>query len=301
MRINPRGRSENLEDRRGASSGGGGGGGFGGGGGLGGGGRGFGGGKLGLGGIVILLILSAVFKQDFLGLAGGGATAVQPAPSAEAAPINDPQEEPLVLVVSAVLDSTQSMWSRVLPELGAEYRDAKLVLFRDATETACGYGQSATGPFYCPGDEKVYIDLAFFQELRDRFKAPGDFAQAYVLAHEIGHHVQNILGTSGKVHRAQQRASESEGNALSVRLELQADCYAGVWAATAARQGILEAGDVEEGLGAASAVGDDRLQKMATGRVSPESWTHGSSAQRMEWFRRGFDGGDARRCDTFSR
>ncbi len=301
MRINPRGRSENLEDRRGASSGGGGGGGFGGGGGLGGGGRGFGGGKLGLGGIVILLILSAVFKQDFLGLAGGGATAVQPAPSAEAAPINDPQEEPLVLVVSAVLDSTQSMWSRVLPELGAEYRDAKLVLFRDATVTACGYGQSATGPFYCPGDEKVYIDLAFFQELRDRFKAPGDFAQAYVLAHEIGHHVQNILGTSGKVHRAQQRASESEGNALSVRLELQADCYAGVWAATAARQGILEAGDVEEGLGAASAVGDDRLQKMATGRVSPESWTHGSSAQRMEWFRRGFDGGDARRCDTFSR
>ncbi|HNV74162.1 MAG TPA: neutral zinc metallopeptidase [Gemmatimonadaceae bacterium] len=301
MRINPRGRSENLEDRRGASSGGGGGGGFGGGGGLGGGGRGFGGGKLGLGGIVILLILSAVFKQDFLGLAGGGATAVQPAPSAEAAPINDPQEEPLVLMVSAVLDSTQSMWSRVLPEVGAEYRDAKLVLFRDATETACGYGQSATGPFYCPGDEKVYIDLAFFQELRDRFKAPGDFAQAYVLAHEIGHHVQNILGTSGKVHRAQQRASESEGNALSVRLELQADCYAGVWAATAARQGILEAGDVEEGLGAASAVGDDRLQKMATGRVSPESWTHGSSAQRMEWFRRGFDGGDARRCDTFSR
>ena len=301
MRINPRGRSENLEDRRGASSGGGGGGGFCGGGGLGGGGRGFGGGKLGLGGIVILLILSAVFKQDFLGLAGGGATAVQPAPSAEAAPINDPQEEPLVLMVSAVLDSTQSMWSRVLPELGAEYRDAKLVLFRDATETACGYGQSATGPFYCPGDEKVYIDLAFFQELRDRFKAPGDFAQAYVLAHEIGHHVQNILGTSGKVHRAQQRASESEGNALSVRLELQADCYAGVWAATAARQGILEAGDVEEGLGAASAVGDDRLQKTATGRVSPESWTHGSSAQRMEWFRRGFDGGDARRCDTFSR
>lgn len=300
MRINPRGRSENLEDRRGASSGGGSGGGFGGGG-VGGGGRGFGGGKLGLGGIVILLILSAVFKQDFLGLAGGGATAVQPAPSAEAAPINDPQEEPLVLMVSAVLDSTQSMWSRVLPELGAEYRDAKLVLFRDATETACGYGQSATGPFYCPGDEKVYIDLAFFQELRDRFKAPGDFAQAYVLAHEIGHHVQNILGTSGKVHRAQQRASESEGNALSVRLELQADCYAGVWAATAARQGILEAGDVEEGLGAASAVGDDRLQKMATGRVSPESWTHGSSAQRMEWFRRGFDGGDARRCDTFSR
>jgi uncharacterized protein len=297
MRINPGKRSENLEDRRGAS-GGGGGGGFGLGGG---GGRGFGGGKLGLGGIVILLILSAVFKQDFLGLAGGGAPAVEQAPTSEAAPLNDPQEEPLVLFVSGVLDSAQSYWTRALPAVGAQYRDAKLVLFRDATETACGYGQSATGPFYCPGDEKVYIDLGFYQELRDRFKAPGDFAQAYVLAHEIGHHVQNILGTSGKVHRAQQQGSEQEGNALSVRLELQADCYAGVWAATAAKQGILDTGDIDEGLGAAAAVGDDRLQKMSTGRVSPESWTHGSSAQRMEWFRRGFDGGDARTCDTFSR
>ncbi len=301
MRINPRGRSDNLEDRRGAS-GGGGGGGFGpGGGGLGGGGRGFGGGKLGLGGVVILLILSVVFKQDFLGIAGGGGAGVAPAPSTAAAPVNDPNEEPLVLFVSAVLDSTQSYWTRALPAQGSQYRDAKLVLFRDATETACGYGQSATGPFYCPGDEKVYIDLAFYQELKDRFRAPGDFAQAYVLAHEIGHHVQNILGTSGQVHRAQQRAGEREGNALSVRLELQADCYAGVWAATAAKQGILEAGDIEEGLGAAAAVGDDRLQKMATGRVSPESWTHGSSEQRMQWFRRGFDGGNASACDTFNR
>ncbi|MCC6929639.1 MAG: zinc metallopeptidase [Gemmatimonadaceae bacterium] len=300
MRINPRGRSENLEDRRGAS-GGGGGGGFGaGGGGLGGGGRGFGGGKLGLGGIVLLLILSAVFKQDFLGLAGGGA-GVAPAPSSEAAPVHDPNEEPLVLFVSAVLDSTQSYWTRALPAQGSQYRDAKLVLFRDVTETACGYGQAATGPFYCPGDEKVYIDLAFYQELRDRFRAPGDFAQAYVLAHEIGHHVQNIMGTSGQVHRAQQRAGEREGNALSVRLELQADCYAGVWASTAAKQGILDAGDIEEGLGAAAAVGDDRLQKMSTGRVSPESWTHGSSEQRMQWFRRGFDGGVASACDTFNR
>ena len=302
MRINPRGRSENLEDRRGASGGGGGGGfGPGGGGFGGGGGRGFGGGKLGLGGVVILLILSVVFKQDFLGIAGGGGAAVAPAPSSEAAPVNDPNEEPLVLFVSAVLDSTQSYWTRALPAQGSQYRDAKLVLFRDATETACGYGQSATGPFYCPGDEKVYIDLAFYQELKDRFKAPGDFAQAYVLAHEIGHHVQNILGTSGQVHRAQQRAGEREGNALSVRLELQADCYAGVWASTAAKQGILDPGDIEEGLGAAAAVGDDRLQKMATGRVSPESWTHGSSEQRMQWFRRGFDGGDASACDTFNR
>ncbi|HEX4936315.1 MAG TPA: neutral zinc metallopeptidase [Gemmatimonadaceae bacterium] len=297
MRINPRGRSQNLEDRRGASAGGGG---FGSGGGGLGGGRGLGGGKLGLGGIVILLILSVVFKQDFLGLAGGGA-GVAPAPSSQAAPLNDPREESLVLFVSGVLDSTQSYWARALPAQGAQYRDAKLVLFRDATETACGYGQSATGPFYCPGDEKVYIDLSFFQELKDRFRAPGDFAQAYVLAHEIGHHVQNILGTSGQVHRAQQRAGEREANALSVRLELQADCYAGAWAATAAKQLILDPGDIEEGLGAAAAVGDDRLQKMATGRVSPESWTHGSSEQRMQWFRRGFDGGGASACDTFNR
>ena len=188
----------------------------------------------------------------------------------------------------------------MLPQMGAQYQDARLVLFRDATETACGYGQAATGPFYCPGDGKVYIDLGFFQELRDRFRAPGDFAQAYVLAHEIGHHVQNLLGTSGQVHRAQQQ-NQGNANALSVALELQADCYAGVWGNTAAQQGILDAGDVEEGLGAAAAVGDDRLQKMSTGRVSPESWTHGSSTQRMQWFRRGFEGGDPRQCDTFGR
>jgi uncharacterized protein len=214
--------------------------------------------------------------------------------------VTDPREEPTVLLVSAVLDSTQNMWRRMLPQMGAQYQDARLVLFRDATETACGYGQAATGPFYCPGDGKVYIDLGFFQELRDRFRAPGDFAQAYVLAHEIGHHVQNLLGTSGQVHRAQQQ-NQGNANALSVALELQADCFAGVWGHTAAQQGILDAGDVEEGLGAAAAVGDDRLQKMSTGRVSPESWTHGSSTQRMQWFRRGFEGGDPRQCDTFGR
>jgi len=291
MRWTPGRRSSNLEDRRGASSGGGG---------FGMGGGGFrGGGRLGLGGLVVLLILSAVFKTDFLSLAGGGG-AVQEAPSAEVAPVTDPREEPTVLLVSAVLDSTQNMWRRMLPQMGAQYQDARLVLFRDATETACGYGQAATGPFYCPGDGKVYIDLGFFQELRDRFRAPGDFAQAYVLAHEIGHHVQNLLGTSGQVHRAQQQ-NQGNANALSVALELQADCFAGVWGHTAAQQGILDAGDVEEGLGAAAAVGDDRLQKMSTGRVSPESWTHGSSTQRMQWFRRGFEGGDPRQCDTFGR
>ncbi|MEO6446156.1 MAG: neutral zinc metallopeptidase, partial [Gemmatimonadaceae bacterium] len=190
------------------------------------------------------------------------------------------------------------VWQRTMPQLGGQYRDAKLVLFRDATGTACGYGESATGPFYCPGDEKVYIDLAFFDELRRRFGAPGDFAQAYVLAHEIGHHVQNVSGTSEQVHRARLQ-NRGQANALSVRLELQADCFAGVWAASAAQRGLLDPGDAEEGLAAAAAVGDDRLQKMGSGRVSPEAWTHGSSAQRMEWFQRGLRGGDPRACDTF--
>ncbi|GMV10426.1 MAG: metalloprotease [Gemmatimonadota bacterium] len=292
MRWTPGGRSRNLEDRRGASSGGGGGG-------LGGGG--VGGGRLGIGGLVVLIILSLVFKQDFLGLLGGGGTEGVPVEQQEQAPVSDAREEPLVQFVSFVLDTTQAFWRADFAREAREYREAKLVLFRDVTPTACGTGESATGPFYCPGDGKVYIDLAFFDELRQRFKAPGDFAQAYVLAHEIGHHVQNLLGTSREVHRAQQRAGEREANALSVRLELQADCYAGMWGASAARAGILEAGDAEEGLAAAAAVGDDRLQRMATGRVSPESWTHGSSEQRMEWFTRGFRGADRSACDTFAR
>ncbi len=297
MKWTPGRRSANLEDRRGASSGGGAGGGFG----MGGmgGGRGFGGGKMGLGGIVILLILSIVFKQDFLGLAGGGGT--MPAVQQAEAPVQDAREEPLVEFVSFVLDDAQALWQQLLPREGTQYRDARLVLFRDETATACGAGQAATGPFYCPADEKVYLDLSFFDELHRRFQAPGDFAQAYVIAHEIGHHVQHVLGTSSEVRRLQQRASERDANALSVRLELQADCYAGVWAASAARAGRLEAGDTEEGLAAAAAVGDDRLQKMATGRVSPESWTHGSSQQRMEWFTRGFRDGAPSACNTFGR
>ncbi len=300
MKWIPGRRSANLEDRRGASGGGGlGGGGFGFGGG-GGGGRGMGGGKIGLGGIVILLILSVVFKEDFLGLGGGGGTAVAPAAGEQAAPLQDEREEPLVQFVSFVLDDAQGFWKKSLPQMGTEYRDATLVVFRDATDTACGFGESATGPFYCPGDEKVYIDLAFFDELRQKFKAPGDFAQAYVLSHEIGHHVQKLLGTSEQVQRAQQ-GNRGSANELSVRLELQADCYAGVWAASAAQRDKLDPGDTEEGLAAAAAVGDDRLQKVATGRVSPESWTHGSSAQRIEWFNRGFKAGDPRSCDTFGR
>lgn len=299
MKWTPGRRSADLEDRRGASSGGGAGGGFGMGG-MGGGGRGFGGGKLGLGGIVILLILSIVFKQDFLGLGGGGGT-LPVAEQAQEAPLQDAREEPLVQFVSFVLDNSQELWTGLLSREGATYRRATLVLFRDETSTACGAGQAATGPFYCPADEKVYVDLAFFDELHRRFAAPGDFAQAYVIAHEIGHHVQNVLGASTQVRRLQQRAGQAEANALSVRLELQADCYAGVWAAAAALENRLEAGDAEEGLAAAAAVGDDRLQKMSTGRVSPESWTHGSSAQRMEWFTRGFRDGAPGACDTFAR
>ncbi len=297
MKWTPGRRSANLEDRRGASPGGG----LGGGGGFGfgtGGGGGLGGGKLGLGGVVILVILSLVFKQDFLGVTGGGG-AVAPDAGEQAAPINDPKEEPLVDFVSFVLDDAQGFWKQQFAAEGAQYQDAKLVLFRDATSTACGEGQAATGPFYCPGDQKVYLDLAFFDELRQRFKAPGDFAQAYVIAHELGHHVQNLVGTSDQVHQAQVRSGRQQANALSVRLELQADCYAGVWAADAAKRNKLDAGDTEEGLAAAAAVGDDRLQRMSTGRVSPESWTHGSSAQRTEWFTRGFRGGSRSACDTF--
>ena len=272
-------RSANIEDRRGFRGGG-------------------PGMRLGLGGVVILVILSIVFKRDFLSLAGGGGG---DAPGADqAAPVNDPEEEPMVVFVGKVLDDAQAQWAKILPQLGTDYHDAKLVLFRDAVQSACGYAETASGPFYCPGDEKVFIDLGFYQELKDRFGAPGDAAQAYVLAHEIGHHVQKLLGTEAKVRQMQQQRPDLQ-NDLSVRMELQADCYAGVWAATAQQRGIMEAGDFEEALGAAASVGDDRLQRMSTGHVSPESFTHGSSAQRQQWFQRGFQNSDPRACDTFGR
>lgn len=285
MRWTPGGRSRDLEDRRGAPGRRGG---------LGGGRMSAGG--LGAGGFVVLLVLSLVFGQDFLSLAGGGGAT----PTAAEAPIQDPAEENMVRFVSFVLDSNQAFWERTAPALGTQYQRAKLVLFRDATSTGCGYGQSAAGPFYCPADGNVYIDLSFFEELKSRFGAPGDFAQAYVLAHEVGHHVQNVLGTSTQVRSLQQR-NPGQANALSIALELQADCYAGVWGHTAARQGLLSEGDVEEGLAAAAAVGDDRIQRQTTGRVNPESWTHGSSDQRMQWFMRGFESGQPGSCDTFSR
>lgn len=274
MRWTPGGRSDNVEDRRG------------GGGGLGGGGR------LGLGGVVVLLVLSVVFKKDFFSLVGAGGAGA--APSEAAAPVTDPNEEPMVQFVSFVLDDTQKTWTTILPQ----YQDAKLVLFRDVVQSGCGVAESATGPFYCPADHKVYIDLGFYQELKERFGAPGDFAQAYVLAHEIGHHVQNLLGTDAQMRRAQQSRPE-QANALSVRLELQADCYAGVWGHAAAARNVLEPGDADEALGAAASIGDDRLQRMAGRAASPESFTHGTSAQRVAWFRKGFETGRPDACDTF--
>ena len=283
MRWTPGGRSGNLEDRRGASGGG-----FGG----------FGGGRgLGLGGIVILLVLSFIFKQDFLSLASGGGSA----PSTAPAPIDDPAEEKSVQFLSFVLDDAQdTVWEALLPRtMNTRYSDARLVLFRDVVQSACGTAQAASGPFYCPGDQRVYVDLSFWDQL-GQMGASGEFAQAYVLAHELGHHVQTLLGTSQQVTQLQQSRPEV-ANQASVLLELQADCYAGVWGHSAAQRGKLDPGEAEQGLRAAAAVGDDHIQKMSTGRVSPESFTHGSSEQRMTWFRRGFESGDPRQCDTFSR
>jgi len=291
MRWTPGQRSGNLEDRRGQSGGGGG---FNLGGGT---------GKLGCGGILFLLVLSIVFKQDFFQLVGGAAGTgdagyTAPAPGSGEPVQSTPEEEKQVDFISFVLDDVQNTWKQAFPGLGESYSPTTLVLFRDSTRTACGYGDSATGPFYCPGDQKVYIDLAFYDELDRRFGAPGDFAQAYVLAHEIGHHVQNVLGIERQVRSAMQQRPRA-ANQLSVALELQADCLAGVWAHSAAQRGKLETGDVEEGLAAASAVGDDRMQKQATGRVNPDSFTHGSAVERANWFRRGLQSGDMKSCDTF--
>jgi predicted metalloprotease len=203
-------------------------------------------------------------------------------------------------LVSAVLADTEEAWGQIFKSNGRTYEQPKLVLFSGAVESACGMAQAAVGPFYCPADHQVYIDLSFYDELRNRFGAPGDFAQAYVIAHEVGHHVQTLLGISDKVQASRSRASETEANAISVRTELQADCFAGIWAHNADQaRGVLESGDVEEGLNAAAAIGDDRLQKQARGQVSPESFTHGSSEQRVRWFKRGFESGLVESCDTF--
>ena len=260
-----------------------------------------GGAVVGGGGMLVLLLLSAVFGVDLTPLAGDpGAVATAPAGGASGPVEETPAERERAMFVSAVLDSIQVTWTTLLPSAtGTPYRDARLVLFRGAVQSGCGAAESAMGPFYCPADERVYIDLGFYDELQQRFGAPGDFAQAYVIAHELGHHVQHVLGIDDQVRRLQQQ-DPSEVNPLSVRMELQADCLAGVWAHAARAQGLLETGDVDEALNAAAAIGDDRLQSQATGRVRPESFTHGASAQRSQWFHTGLDSGDPNSCDTFA-
>jgi hypothetical protein len=290
MRWTPSGKSDNLEDRRAETGGGGirpghvG---------------------IGLGGLLLLGALSLLFNKNFFALLDvaptdsptAGPTATRPYdPTGGAA--SSPAEEKEVQFVSFVLDDVQATWTKVLPQAGTPYRETKLVLFRDAIQSACGFADAASGPFYCPADQKVYIDLGFYGELKERFGASGDFAQAYVIAHEIGHHVQHLLGVDEEVRRARSRRP-SQGNQLSVMVELQADCLAGVWGNSTARRDILEQGDVEEGLNAAAAIGDDRIQRMSTGRVFPERFTHGSSAQRVTWFKRGLSSGQVSACNTF--
>lgn len=280
MRWARRGRSVNLEDRRGR--------------------RVSRRGTIGCGTLLVLIALSVVFQQDFLSLlgpalvndSGGGFTTTEDPGFG-----STPEEEELVDFMSFVLDDLQETWRR---KLGPQYEDATMVLFREAVRSACGITGSATGPFYCPADGKVYLDLSFFDELERRFGAPGDFAQAYVIAHEIGHHVQSLLGIEGRVRELQSR-NPGARNELSVRMELQADCLAGVWGHSTAQRGLLERGDVEEGLSAAAAIGDDRIQRQTQGYVVPDAFTHGTSAQRVEWFERGLTSGEADICDTFSR
>ena len=280
--------SDNVEDRR-ASGGGGGRGGIGG--------RG-----IGIGTIAIALAASFFFGINPMTvlniLSGGGAPEAQVSQGPAQRP---PADDRMAKFVGTVLADTEDVWKDVFTKGGATYKEPKLVLFRGATQTACGAGEAAMGPFYCPGDQKVYIDLGFYQTLKDRLGAPGDFAQAYVIAHEVGHHVQNLLGISGKMDQMRGKVSQTEFNALSVRLELQADCFAGVWAhhAQKSRQ-ILENGDVEEAMNAAAKIGDDALQKGGSGRVVPESFTHGTSAQRARWFNNGLQNGSVKGCDTFS-
>ena len=287
MRIDDERESENVEDRRGES---------------------FGGGGIGLPHVGIGTIVVALVASYFLGispgtilsiLSGGNPASVQqPAPGPAHAP---PADDAKANFIAKILAETEDTWTTVFKEAGSTYKDPKLVIFSGATPTACGTGQSAQGPFYCPLDQKVYIDLAFYQDLKDRFKAPGEFAEAYVIAHEVGHHVQNLLGISEKVRTAQERGSEAQANALSVRLELQADCFAGVWAKrTDSVKHILEPGEIEQALTAASAIGDDRLQKKARGYAVPETFTHGTSQQRVRWFTQGIESGDMKKCDTFA-
>ena len=263
--------------------------------------RGLGRGGIAIGGLggVVILILALLFGADPRQL-------LEQMPSEDTGPATsssrstNPEEEELRQFTGAVLADTEDVWNEIFRQMRSQYREPTLVLFTDQVRSACGVAGAAVGPFYCPGDQKVYLDLSFFKELKSQFGAPGDFAQAYVIAHEIGHHVQNLLGIMEKVNATQSRLSEAEANKLSVLVELQADCLAGVWARNAQQRNILDPGDVEEALQAASAVGDDRLQRKGQGYVVPDSFTHGTSEQRIQWFRKGLDTGDIRQCDTFN-
>lgn len=278
MRWQGRRESENVEDRR----------------------RGGAGrvGSVGLGTVVVALLLSWALDMNpltLLGMLGGMDQNQSQQEPAQEIPANDEKAR----FVSTILASTEDTWRKVFAEQGQEYVPPRLVLFRGSYPTACGTGQAAMGPFYCPGDQKVYIDLSFYDTLERQLGAPGEFAQAYVIAHEVGHHVQNLLGVHDEVNRTRRRMSEREANALSVAVELQADCFAGVWGYMADQQGMIEAGDIESGLKAASSIGDDTLQRQSQGRVVPDSFTHGTSEQRVRWLRRGLESGDVQRCNTF--
>jgi hypothetical protein len=282
MRWTNRGRSENLEDRRGSSGTG----------------MRLPSGRMSLGLLVVLLLASVIFKRNFFALLGGDGMTGSPQEAGQPYQAS-PEEETLVNFVSFVLDDAQEVWRQKFTEMGRAYNPATLVLFTDGVQSGCGSASAAMGPFYCPADEKVYIDLGFYRELRSRFGAPGDFAQAYVLTHEIGHHVQHLFGIDRTV-RELQASSPGSNNAIQVAMELQADCLAGVWANSTDQRQLLEENDVQEAMNAAAAVGDDRIQKQSAGYVSPESWTHGSSDQRMTWFQKGLRSGDPAVCDTFA-
>jgi uncharacterized protein len=283
MRWRGRRESSNVEDNRGS------------GGGMGRGGMAVGGGL----GTIVLIVLALLFGADPRELLnqGGGQNPAQGTQSGRAV---NPQEDELKRFSSVVLAETEDVWQQLFQQAGRRYREPTLSLFTGQTRSACGAAASSTGPFYCSGDEKVYVDLSFYSDLRTRLGAPGDFAQAYVIAHEVGHHIQHLLGTMEQVDARQRRLGEAEANRLSVMLELQADFYAGVWAHYAERRGIIETGDIEEALNAATAIGDDRLQERGQGYVVPDSFTHGTSEQRVRWFRKGFETGDMRQGDTFN-
>nr|WP_304187796.1 neutral zinc metallopeptidase [Hafnia alvei] len=289
MRWQGRRESDNVEDRRGDSTGSSGG--------LGGGGFRV---PRGKGGLILLVVVlvAGYYGVDLTPLLNGESPVGQT--QTQSQQVNSPEDNQMAKFTSVILASTEDTWSQLFQKMGKQYQDPKLVLYRGATRTGCGTGQSVMGPFYCPADKTVYIDLSFYQEMKDKLGADGDFAQGYVVAHEVGHHVQNLLGIEPKIRQMQQGASKAEQNRLSVKMELQADCFAGVWGHFMQNQQVLEQGDLEEALNAAQAIGDDRLQQQSQGRVIPDSFTHGTSEQRYTWFKRGFDSGNPNSCNTFA-